>query len=116
MTISYSDSHLWWDQTESLSVAMRQTDGTTKTATGVTCHRFQPTGDEPGFSGVDLDREVVFWRVPAALLVVSDVTYPLRIGDTLTDGTTTWQVQSLRESRVGSSLSHYVATCVQEIG
>lgn len=116
--IEYSDNYLYWDNVESLSVLLEQTDDAIKTAAAVPCGRVGPTGiAAPNFSGADLETETVVWRVPAALLFESAAPatiYRLHIGDRLTDGTTTWRVQSIQEARSGSSLSHYVATTIPE--
>lgn len=113
----FTDNYLYWDNVESLDFTLNQQDGTTKSPTSVICQRVDlPVRNNAIFSGVEFDPQTQVWRVAAALLLDTAVQYPLRLGDTMTDGTTVWQVVGpLQEVRLGSSLDHYLVATMPHL-
>ncbi|WP_013626599.1 hypothetical protein [Rubinisphaera brasiliensis] len=104
----YSDEYKWWDQTESVTLTLKTTDGDE-----VQCiERAKRTGvnnRETVFQGVSLYGTEQFWLIPSALVDDNRVVHE---GDTITDedGAVS-TIQAVQLVRKGSSKSHYRCLC-----
>lgn len=104
MTRSVTNEYLHWHQTELVSVTQyRASDVVTD---DVTSRRGSLDSNEAGQNPAVTEESIV-WLIPGALIESA-----VKTGDTITDSDdVVYQVVSVREVRLGSSLSHYRCIC-----
>lgn len=109
-THSTADDYLYWDNTE--SVTLTTTRSSVESSESISIARRNSVGkQEAEFNGLLINSDSCVWCLPFALVSGNEPT----IGSQITDSSSTeWQVLSVNEQRLGSSVSHYHCVCRKE--